>query len=131
MRRSLTRCSSAFYYWRMSMNVATADGIVGAIGKTPLIRLHKLSAFLGRHVFAKAEHLNPAGSIKDRAAWGIVRDAEQRGALKPGGTIVEGTAGNTGIGLAMVALARGYKTLIVMPDNQAPEKYEYLRALRA
>jgi cysteine synthase len=108
-----------------------SDGVTGAIGRTPLIKLHTLSQLTGREIFGKAEHLNPGGSIKDRAAKFMVEDAERRGLLKPGGTIVEGTAGNTGIGLAMVALARGYKALIVMPDNQAPEKYTYLRALHA
>ncbi len=107
------------------------DGVFGAVGNTPLIKLSALSSTLGREIFAKAEHLNPAGSIKDRAAKWMILDAERRGALKPGGIIVEGTAGNTGIGLALLALARGYRALIVMPDNQAPEKYDLLRALRA
>jgi cysteine synthase A len=103
-------------------------GFVGAIGATPLIELPKLSAALGRTILGKAEHLNPGGSVKDRAARGIVEDFEQRGLLPPGGTIVEGTAGNTGIGLALVGNARGYRTIIVMPDDQAAEKYELLRA---
>lgn len=108
-----------------------AQSVIGAVGNTPLIRLEKLSEKIGRDVFAKAEHMNPGASIKDRAARQIVLDAEADGRLKPGGTIVEGTAGNTGIGLALMALARGYKTLIVMPNNQSAEKYAYLRALKA
>lgn len=108
-----------------------ADGVFDAVGNTPLIKLKTLSRWLGRELFAKAEQLNPGGSVKDRAARWMILDAERTGALKPGGTIVEGTAGNTGIGLAMLALARGYRATIVMPDNQAPEKYAYLRALGA
>ena len=108
-----------------------ADGFVGAIGNTPLIGLPKLSAALGRTVLGKAEFLNPGGSVKDRAARGIVEDFEARGLLKPGGVVVEGTAGNTGIGLTLVGNARGYRTIIVMPDDQAPEKYGLLRAYGA
>jgi len=107
------------------------EGIIGAVGNTPMIRLNRLSEALGREVLCKAEHLNPGGSVKDRAAKFMIEAAEKTGALKPGGTIVEGTAGNTGIGLAMLALARGYRAVIVMPDNQSPEKYAALRALRA
>jgi cysteine synthase A len=106
-------------------------GFVGAVGWTPLIELPKLSAALGRTILGKAEYLNPGGSVKDRAARGIVEDFEERGLLRAGGTIVEGTAGNTGIGLALVGLARGIRATIVMPDDQAPEKYELLRALGA
>jgi cysteine synthase A len=108
--------------------VTIADGFPGAIGNTPLIRLPKLSAAIGREICGKAEFLNPGGSVKDRAARGIIDDFERRGMLAPGGTIVEGTAGNTGIGLTLVANARGYRTIIVMPDDQAPEKYGLLRA---
>ena len=107
------------------------DGFTGAIGNTPLIALPKLSAAIGRTVLGKAEFLNPGGSVKDRAARGIIEDFEHRGLLRPGGTIVEGTAGNTGIGLALVANARGYNAVIVMPDDQAPEKYALLRAYGA
>ena len=107
------------------------DGFSGAIGNTPLIRLATLSAYVGRDIFGKAEHLNPGGSVKDRAALGIIEDFEQRGLLKPGGVVVEGTAGNTGIGLTLVGNARGYRTIIVMPDDQAPEKYELLRTFGA
>ncbi|HEV3086694.1 MAG TPA: cysteine synthase A [Candidatus Elarobacter sp.] len=109
----------------------TRDGFVGAIGNTPLIAIPKLSAALGRTILGKAEYLNPGGSVKDRAARGIIEDFEARGMLAPGGTVVEGTAGNTGIGLALVGNARGYRTIIVMPDDQAPEKYALLRAFGA
>ncbi len=110
---------------------ATRDGFAGAIGATPLIGLPKLSAALGRTILGKAEFLNPGGSVKDRAALGIISDFEARGLLGPGGVIVEGTAGNTGIGLALVGNARGYRTIIVMPDDQATEKYALLRAFGA
>ncbi|HEY5348184.1 MAG TPA: cysteine synthase A [Candidatus Lustribacter sp.] len=109
----------------------TVDGFSGAIGNTPLIRLSALSAHVGREIFGKAEHLNPGGSVKDRAALGIVEDFEERGLLEPGGVVVEGTAGNTGIGLTLVGNARGYRTIIVMPDDQAPEKYDLLRTYGA
>ncbi|MFA9201344.1 MAG: cysteine synthase A [Cypionkella sp.] len=101
------------------------------IGNTPLVRLEGPSAEAGCEIWGKCEFLNPGGSVKDRAALGIVRDAEASGELRPGGTIVEGTAGNTGIGLALVANARGYRTIIVMPDNQSAEKMATLRALGA
>jgi cysteine synthase A len=107
------------------------DGFVGAVGETPLIALPKLSAAIGRTILGKAEFLNPGGSVKDRAARGIVEDFEERGLLRPGGIVVEGTAGNTGIGLALVGNARGYRTIIVMPDDQAAEKYALLRAFGA
>ena len=103
------------------------DGFVGAVGNTPLIRLRHLSEETGCEILGKAEFLNPGGSVKDRAAKHIVLDAEERGALKPGGVIVEGTAGNTGIGLALVARARGYRTVIVIPETQSQEKEEMLR----
>jgi cysteine synthase A len=106
-------------------------GITGSVGNTPLILLKRLSDALGRDILCKAEHLNPGGSVKDRAAKFMIEAAERAGLLKPGGTIVEGTAGNTGIGLAMLALAGGYRAIIVMPDNQSPEKYMALEALRA
>jgi cysteine synthase A len=107
------------------------DGFAGSVGNTPLIRLGKLSAQTGCEILGKAEFLNPGGSVKDRAALWIVRDAERRGALKPGGTVVEGTAGNTGIGLAHICAARGYKCVIVIPDNQSQEKMDLLRVLGA
>ena len=101
------------------------------IGHTPLVRLEGPSEAAGCDIFGKCEFANPGGSVKDRAALYIVRDAEARGELKPGGTIVEGTAGNTGIGLALVGNALGYATTIVMPDNQSSEKMQTLRALGA
>lgn len=101
------------------------------IGNTPLVRLAGPSDASGGEIFAKCEFANPGASIKDRAALFIVEDAEAKGAIKPGGTIVEGTAGNTGIGLALVANAKGYKTIIVMPDTQSQEKMATLRALGA
>jgi cysteine synthase A len=107
------------------------NGLVEAIGNTPLIRLPWFSALTGCEILGKAEFLNPGGSVKDRAALAIVRDAEQRGALRHGGVIVEGTAGNTGIGLALVGNARGYRTVIVIPDTQSQEKKDALRACGA
>ena len=107
------------------------DGFAGAVGNTPLIRLSGLSEETGCEILGKAEFLNPGGSVKDRAALWIIRDAEKRGTLKPGGTVVEGTAGNTGIGLAHICAARGYKCVIVIPDNQSQEKMELLRTLGA
>jgi cysteine synthase len=103
------------------------DGFIGSIGNTPLIRLHGPSELTGCEILGKAEFLNPGGSVKDRAALYIVLDAEKRGLLEPGGTIVEGTAGNTGIGLALVGNARGYKTVIVIPETQSQEKKDMLR----
>jgi len=100
---------------------------IDAIGRTPLIRLKAASALTGCDIYGKAEFLNPGGSVKDRAALFIIKDAEERGLLKPGGVIVEGTAGNTGIGLALVANARGYRTVIVIPNTQSQEKKEMLR----
>ncbi len=102
-------------------------GFVDAIGNTPLIRLHKASELTGCEILGKAEFLNPGSSVKDRAALAIVLDAEERGAIEPGGLIVEGTAGNTGIGLALVGNARGYRTLIVIPETQSQEKKDMLR----
>ena len=101
------------------------------IGHTPLIRLDTFSDDTGCEILGKAEFLNPGGSVKDRAARGILDDAEQRGQLKAGGTLVEGTAGNTGIGFAHLCNARGYRCVIVMPDNQSPEKATLLRTLGA
>ena len=101
------------------------------VGDTPLIFLPSISRATGCKIFGKAEFLNPGGSVKDRAAKGIIQDAEKRGLLKPGGVIVEGTAGNTGIGLSVLGVARGYKVIIAMPDNQSPEKYELLEVLGA
>ena len=105
--------------------------IIDAIGNTPLIRLRRASEETGCTILGKAEFLNPGQSVKDRAALGIIRDAERRGALRPGGRIVEGTAGNTGIGLAMVGNALGYKTTIVIPRTQTQEKKDAIRLLGA
>ncbi len=102
------------------------DGFVGSIGNTPLIRLRRLSEQTGCDILGKAEFLNPGSSVKDRAAWAIIKDAEEKGLLRPGGVIVEGTAGNTGIGLALVGRARGYRTVIVIPDTQSQEKKDML-----
>ena len=107
------------------MNIV--DGLTEAVGNTPLIRLRRASDLTGCTILGKAEFLNPGGSVKDRAALYIIRDAEDRGDLKPGGLIVEGTAGNTGIGLALVGNARGYRTLIVIPETQSQEKKDMLR----
>jgi len=103
------------------------ENALGLIGNTPLIRLKGPSELTGCEILGKAEFLNPGGSIKDRTALGIIRDAEKNGTLKKGGTIVEGTAGNTGIGLSLIAKILGYKTLIVIPDTQSQEKYDMLR----
>jgi len=105
--------------------------IIDAIGNTPLIRLKRASEATGCEILGKAEFLNPGQSVKDRAALGIIRDAEKRGLLKPGGTIVEGTAGNTGIGLAMVGNALGYRSVIVMPRTQTQEKKDAVKLLGA
>ena len=102
------------------------QGFIGSIGNTPLIKLKAASEKTGCNILGKAEFMNPGGSVKDRAALAIVQDAEQKGQLKPGGVIVEGTAGNTGIGLSLVANARGYKSVIVMPETQSQEKKDML-----
>jgi cysteine synthase len=107
------------------------DGFVPAIGNTPLIRLRSFSEATGCEILGKAEFLNPGGSVKDRAALYIIQDAETKGLLKPGGTVVEGTAGNTGIGLAHICNAKGYKCLIVIPETQSQEKIDLLRTLGA
>lgn len=107
------------------------DGFVGSVGNTPLIRLNSFSEETGCEILGKAEFLNPGGSVKDRAALYIIKDAEEKGLLKPGGTVVEGTAGNTGIGLAHICNAKGYKCLIVIPDTQSQEKIDALRTLGA
>ena len=108
-----------------------ADGLIGAIGNTPLIRLKRASAATGCEILGKAEFCSPGGSVKDRAGLAIIRDAEARGVLQPGGTIVEGTAGNTGIGITLVANALGYKSVIVMPETQSREKIDFLRMIGA
>jgi cysteine synthase A len=105
----------------------TSEGIVGAIGNTPLIKLKRASAATGCTILGKAEFMNPGQSVKDRAALFIIEDAVRRGALAPGGVVVEGTAGNTGIGLALVGNALGFRTVIVIPDTQSQEKKDMLR----
>ena len=107
------------------------NDVLSAIGNTPLIKLKRASEETGCTILGKAEFMNPGGSVKDRAALGIVLDAIERGALRPGGTIVDGTAGNTGIGLATVANALGMKTVIVIPETQTEEKKATLRMLGA
>ena len=102
-----------------------------AIGNTPLIRLHRASEATGCTILGKAEFMNPGGSVKDRAGLAIITDAERTGALQPGGTVVEGTAGNTGIGLTLVGNARGYRSIIVMPETQSKEKIDFLRMIGA
>ena len=113
-----------------TLNTAV-DGLAGAIGRTPLIRLRRASEATGCTILGKAEFMNPGGSVKDRAGLAIIEDAERRGLLRPGGTIVEGTAGNTGIGLTLVANARGYRSVIVVPETQSREKIEFLRMIGA
>jgi cysteine synthase A len=108
-----------------------AAGLAGAIGNTPLIKLIRASAETGCTILGKAEFMNPGGSVKDRAGLAIIEAAERAGTLTPGGTIVEGTAGNTGIGLTLVANARGYKSVIVMPETQSQEKIDFLRMIGA
>ena len=107
------------------------NGFVGTVGNTPLIRLNSFSDETGCEILGKAEFLNPGGSVKDRAALYIIEDAEKKGLLKPGGTVVEGTAGNTGIGLTHICNAKGYKCLIVIPETQSQEKIDTLRTLGA
>ena len=107
------------------------DGFIATVGNTPLIKLRKASEITGCTILGKAEFLNPGGSVKDRAALAIIKDAEAKGLLKPGGVIVEGTAGNTGIGLALVGNARGYRTVIVIPETQSQEKKDMLRLIGA
>ncbi|TFL02489.1 tryptophan synthase beta subunit-like PLP-dependent enzyme [Pterulicium gracile] len=127
-RASASRLVSSRAY---STGTAAVNGFTGAIGNTPLIYLRSLSEQVGAQIFGKAEFQNPGGSVKDRAALGVVRDAEEKGLLKPGGTVVEGTAGNTGIGLAHVCRAKGYKCVIYMPNTQSQEKIDLLCMLGA
>ncbi len=111
----------------MTASQTIRDGFSGTIGNTPLIRLNALSEQTGCEILGKAEFLNPGGSVKDRAALFMIMDAEEKGVLKPGGVVIEGTAGNTGIGLTLVGNARGYRTVIVMPETQSQEKKDMLR----
>jgi cysteine synthase A len=113
------------------MNTSRYHGVDRHVGNTPLIRLRRLSELTGSEILGKAEFMNPGGSVKDRAALGIIEDAAARGLLRPGDTIVEGTAGNTGIGLTVIGHARGYHSVIVIPETQSREKIDLLRALGA
>jgi cysteine synthase len=117
---------TAFYH-----GSAFQNDLAEAIGNTPLVRLRRASETTGCNILGKAEFMNPGGSVKDRAGLAIIRDAEERGTLKDGGTIVEGTAGNTGIGLTLVGNARGYRSVIVMPETQSKEKIDFLRMIGA
>ncbi|THH16726.1 hypothetical protein EW146_g3959 [Bondarzewia mesenterica] len=120
--------------WKLSARGFTSravNGFTGSIGNTPLIYLKGLSEKTGSYIYGKAEFQNPGGSVKDRAALGVIEDAEAKGRLQPGGTVVEGTAGNTGIGLAHVCRAKGYKCVIFMPNTQSQEKIDLLRMLGA
>src|SRR6478609_2597692 len=107
----------------MDSHAGEPRDLFAAVGNTPLVELTRLSRAIGRTVLAKGEHMNPGGSVKDRAARAILLDAEQHGRIAPGGTIVEGTAGNTGIALALLGYARGYRTILVVPANQSEEKF--------
>jgi cysteine synthase A len=111
--------------------ISIAQDVTALVGNTPLVRLRRASEETGCEILAKCEFMNPGGSVKDRAAKFIIEDAESRGLLQPGGTIVEGTAGNTGIGLALIGAAKGYRTIIVIPETQSQEKKDTLRALGA
>jgi cysteine synthase A len=113
------------------VNTSNYVGVEGHVGRTPLLRLRHLSELTGCEILGKAEFMNPGGSVKDRAALGMIEDAEARGLLAPGATIVEGTAGNTGIGLTIIGQAKGYRTVIVIPETQSVEKIILLRTLGA
>eukprot|EP00002_Diphylleia_rotans_P003140 TRINITY_DN12111_c0_g1_i1.p1 TRINITY_DN12111_c0_g1~~TRINITY_DN12111_c0_g1_i1.p1 ORF type:complete len:338 (-),score=64.57 TRINITY_DN12111_c0_g1_i1:224-1237(-) len=113
------------------MSASESLGVLDAIGNTPLIHLRSLSSLTGCNIYAKAEHLNPGGSVKDRAAKHMVLEAERTGILQEGGTIVEGTGGNTGVGLAMVAAAKQYKAIFVMPENVSVEKQDAMKQFGA
>ena len=107
------------------------DSVLGTIGWTPLIRLGRIGAGIRTPIYGKAEYANPGGSVKDRIAMAIIEGAEQRGDLKPGGTIVEGTSGNTGVGLAIAASLKGYRCVFTMPDKMSQEKVRLLKAYGA
>src|SRR6056297_430460 len=129
--RSIARHSVSPSTPSKDARVIIADDIASAVGRTPLIKLRRASEETGCTILGKAEFMNPGQSVKDRAALFIIRDAIARGDLKPGGTIVEGTAGNTGIGLTVIGAALGFKTVIVIPETQTPEKKDALRQLGA
>ena len=122
---------AGFLYFTMSMGTSRYLGVSGHVGNTPLIRLRRLSELTGCEILGKAEFMNPGGSVKDRAALGIIADAEANRRLRRGDTIVEGTAGNTGIGLTVIGNAKGYHTVIVIPETQSQEKIILLRTLGA
>jgi len=109
----------------------TFNNFIDGIGNTPLIRLNGPSKLTGCNIYGKAEFLNPGGSVIDRAAWALIKDAEGKKLISKGGTIVEGTAGNTGIGLCLIGNSRGYKTIIVMPETQTQEKKDILKSIGA
>ncbi len=113
------------------MTPCKVDSVLDLVGNTPLVRISRMNPAPGVELLAKLEFMNPGGSVKDRAGLAIILDAERRGVLKPGGTVVEGTAGNTGIGLTLVGNARGYRTVIVMPETQSREKIDFLRMIGA
>jgi cysteine synthase len=124
-------CTTILTTRQNSFAESPKTGIGGCIGKTPLIYIKSLSDATGCEIYAKCENLNPTGSVKDRAALKIIEELEQSGALKPGGTIVEGTGGNTGVALAQLAIARGYKALLYAPCNISQEKVDLMRRLGA
>src|SRR5438552_17940689 len=113
------------------MMKGAVPNVLEAVGKTPVVKLQKVARHVSAEIYVKCEYLNPAGSMKDRVAMHIVSDAERRGLLRPGGTIVEATSGNTGMGLAMVAAIRGYTCIFVMPDKMSQEKIASLKAFGA
>ncbi|AWU74831.1 hypothetical protein CAS74_005069 [Pichia kudriavzevii] len=117
--------------YKLNKHATVANGFLSAIGNTPLVKLEKLSKETGRNIYGKAEWMNPGGSVKDRAALFYIEKAEEKGLIKPGGTITEGSAGNTGIGLAHICRAKGYKCVIYLPDSQSASKMETLRLLGA
>jgi len=123
---SVPKVKSSFNQW-----IGPCDGFIGSVGNTPLIHLRKVSKETGCDILAKAEWMNPGGSIKDRAALGIIQKAEKEGKLKPGGTVFEGTAGNTGIGMAHICKALGYKLVVYMPNTQSKEKIDRIKVLGA
>ncbi|KAF8460648.1 tryptophan synthase beta subunit-like PLP-dependent enzyme [Kalaharituber pfeilii] len=133
LRRGLATASELArpYNIKVSQVQGTVNGFVEAIGNTPLIRLNKLSDETGCDIYGKAEFMNPGGSVKDRAALYVVKDAEEKGLIKEGGTVIEGTAGNTGIGLAHVCRSKGYNLVIYMPNTQSQGKIDLLRLLGA
>src|SRR5262245_33755782 len=115
----------------MARNLEPLDNILGAIGRTPLVRLQRIARGIRTPVYGKAENLNPGGSVKDRIGLAIIEAAERNGTLKPGGVIVEGTSGNTGIGLAIAAAIKGYRCIFTIPDKMSGEKIRLLRAYGA